>query len=469
MSRNSPVAFSAPQGPLLPEPHVMAPLPLTQLEENFADIAPPLTRDAALVESSKCLFCHDAPCMIACPTHIDVPSFIKKINTGNLRGSARVILDANPMGHSCARACPVEVLCEGACVLNDRDEEPIKIALLQRYATDYAIEKNLRLFEPGEDTGKKVAIIGAGPAGLSCAQDLRRMGHAVTIFDAHAVPGGLNTYGVAEYKMRPPIALAEAQMVIALGAEIKSGVTVGRDVSFDDLRKQYDAVLVAVGLSGTKKLGIPGEDLPGVIDALAFIEHLKTHPYDATPVGRHVVVVGAGNTAIDAVTQAKRLGAETATIVYRRGPDEMPAYEYEFQLAKRDDCEFKFFTVPKRVIGTDRVTGLECVKSTMGAPGADGKPTLVEIPDSTHVVECDMLMRATGQGRNADFLKSAGITIQDGKVVSTLPNVFLAGDCLSGGAEIVNAAADGTAAAKQINIALGGKPIMSQRDRMLRA
>jgi glutamate synthase (NADPH/NADH) small chain len=447
----------------------MAPLPMTQLEENFADIAPPLTRDAALVESSKCLFCHDAPCMIACPTHIDVPSFIKKINTGNLKGSARVILDANPMGHSCARACPVEVLCEGACVLNDRDEEPIKIALLQRYATDYAIEKDLRLFEPGANTGKKVAIIGAGPAGLSCAQDLRRMGHAVTIFDANRAPGGLNTYGIAEYKMRPPIALAEAKMVIDLGAEIKSGVTIGKDVSFEDLRKQYDAVLVAVGLSGTKKLGIPGEDLPGVLDALRFIEHLKTHPYDKTPVGKHVIVVGAGNTAIDAVTQAKRLGAETATIVYRRGPEEMPAYDYEFQLAKRDNCDFKFFTVPKRVIGTDRVTGLECVRSKIGPPGKDGKPTLVEIPDSTHVLPCDMLMRATGQGRNAEFLKTAGITIQDGKVVSTLPNVFVAGDCLSGGAEIVNAAAEGKAAAADINAALGGKPIKSRRDVLLRA
>lgn len=466
---NNAVAFSATQEPLLPEPRVVPPLPMTQLEENFADIAPPLTRDAALVESSKCLFCHDAPCMIACPTHIDVPSFIKKIATGNLRGSARVILDANPMGHSCARACPVDVLCEGACVLNDRDEEPIKIALLQRYATDYALEKNLRLFEPGPDNGKKVAIIGAGPAGLSCAQDLRRMGYAVVLFDSHPAPGGLNTYGIAEYKMRPPVALAEAQMIVALGAEIRSGVTIGRDISFEDMRAQCDAVLVAVGLSGTRKLGIPGEELPGVIDALAFIEHLKTHPYDATPVGRHVVVVGAGNTAIDAVTQAKRLGAESATIVYRRGEAEMPAYEYEFQLAKKDGCEFRFFTVPKRVIGTDRVTGLECVRSRMGSPGADGKPALVEIPDSTHVVECDMLMRATGQGRNADFLKSAGITIQDGKVVSTFPNVFVAGDCLSGGAEIVNAAAEGKMAAAQINAALGGAPMASDRDRLLRA
>jgi NADPH-dependent glutamate synthase beta chain and related oxidoreductases len=453
----------------MPQNNPAAPSLLTQLEENFADIAPPLTADAALVESSKCLFCHDAPCMIACPTHIDVPSFIKKIMTGNLRGSARTILDANPMGHSCARACPVEVLCEGACVLNDRDEEPIKIALLQRYATDYALEKNLRLFEPGPDNGKKVAIIGAGPAGLSSAQDLRRMGYAVTIFDAHPVPGGLNTYGIAEYKMRPPVALAEAKMILALGVELKSGIVVGTDISFEELRSGFDAVLVAVGLAGTRRLGIPGEDLPGVMDALQFIEHLKTHSYDSTPVGQHVVVVGAGNTAIDAVTQAKRLGAVSSTIVYRRGEDEMPAYDYEFDLAKKDGCEFRFFTVPKRVLGEKHVTGLECVRSEIGPRGKDGKHTLVEIPNSTHVVECDMLMRATGQGRNAELLKSAGVTIQDGKVVSTLPNVFVAGDCLSGGAEIVNAAADGKEAALQINTALGGKRAVTQRDILLRA
>jgi glutamate synthase (NADPH/NADH) small chain len=269
--------------------------------------------------------------------------------------------------------------------------------------------------------------------------------------------------------MRPPIALAEAKMILGLGVELKSGVVVGRDVSFEQLRSSYDAILVAVGLAGTRRLGIPGEESPGVLDALQFIEYLKTHPYDAVPVGKNVVVVGAGNTAIDAVTQAKRLGAETATIVYRRGETEMPAYEYEFELAKKDGCDFRFFTVPKKVIGETRVTGLECVRSEIGPPGKDGKPALVEVPGSTHIIECDMLMRATGQGRNADLLKAAGVTIQDGKVVSTLPNVFVAGDCLSGGAEIVNAAADGKKAAADINVALGGKNALSQRDTLLRA
>src|SRR5438105_22862 len=241
-----------------------------QLERNFADIAPPLTNDYALLEASKCLYCYDAPCTIACPTHIDVPAFIKKIASGNSRGAARVILDANPMGHSCARACPVEVLCEGSCVLNDRDEQPIKIALLQRHGA----------FDSG---------------------------------------GG------------------------------------------------------AVGRGGTRRLGIPGEDLPGVSDALVFIEHLKTHPYWKTPIGRNVIVVGAGNTAIDAATQAMRLGAERVSIVYRRGVEDMSAYEYEYELAKRDGCEFRFHTVPKRVLGEGKVTGLECVRSEIGPEGTDGK------------------------------------------------------------------------------------------------
>jgi glutamate synthase (NADPH/NADH) small chain len=260
------------------EPNLAPLLRPDELHLRFADIAPPLTVDAALLEATKCLFCYDAPCTTACPTHIDVPAFIKKIATGNLRGSARVILDANPMGHSCARACPVDVLCEGACVLNDRDEQPIKIALLQRHATDYVLDRGIALFAPGPDTGKAVAVIGAGPAGLSCAQDLRRLGHAVTVYDARPQPGGLNTYGIAEYKMRPPTAVAEARMILDLGVTLRSGVVVGRDVAFEQLDREYDAVLVAVGLGATRRLGIPGEDLPEVHEALAFIERLKSRP-----------------------------------------------------------------------------------------------------------------------------------------------------------------------------------------------
>ena len=404
-----------------------APVPLSneQLERNFADIAPPLTNDAALLEANKCLFCHDAPCTIACPTHIDVPAFIKKIASGNLRGSARVILEANPFGHSCARACPVEVLCEGACVLNDRDEQPIKIALLQRHATDVVLERKLRLFEPGPNTGKRVAVVGAGPAGLACARDLRRHGHAVTVFEAQPQPGGLNTYGIAEYKLKADVALAEVQDILDLGVELKTGVTVA---SLEPLLASYDAVFVGIGLGSTKRLGIPGEDLPGVVDALTFIEHLKTHPYRETAVGRHVVVIGAGNTAIDAVTQAKRLGAATATIVYRRGERDMPCYHYEYELAKHDGCGFRFNAAPQRVLGNGAVAGLE-VRTTSG----------------TETIPCDMVIVAIGQQERSLV------------VPRTDPRVFVGGDCANGGAEIVNAAAEGVAAAKKIDAVLGGK------------
>ena len=402
------------------------PLSVEQLEKNFAEIAPPLTADAVLLEANTCLFCYDAPCTIACPTHIDVPAFIKKIATGNLRGAARVILDANPFGHSCARACPVEVLCEGACVLNERDEEPIRIALLQRHATDYVLERKVRLFEPGPANGKRVAIVGAGPAGLSCARDLRRHGYAVTVFEAKDKPGGLNTYGIAEYKMTPAVALAEVQDILDLGIELKLGVAIGRDVPIEKLLADYDAVFIAIGLGRTKSLGIPGEDQKGVIDALTFIEQLKTRPYRETKVGRRVAVVGAGNTAIDAVTQAKRLGAEWATIVYRRGPADMSSFHYEQELAKTDGCEFRFQCRPTRILGNGQVTGLE-----------------VETPQGTEVIACDMVITALGQETLGGF---------------TLPTdnakVFSGGDFANGGAEIVNAAADGVQAAAKIHASL---------------
>jgi len=394
-----------------------------QLQQNFAEIAPALTADAASLEANTCLFCYDAPCTAACPTHIDVPAFIKKIATGNLRGAARVILDANPFGHSCARACPVEVLCEGACVLNERDEQPIRIALLQRHATDYVLERKVRLFEPGAANGKRVAIVGAGPAGLSCARDLRRLGYAVTVFEAKSKPGGLNTYGIAEYKMTPAVALAEVQDILDLGIDLKLGVAIGRDVSFDTLLADYDAVFIAIGLGRTKSLGIPGEDQQGVVDALSFIEQLKTRPYHETRVGRRVAVVGAGNTAIDAVTQAKRLGAEWATIVYRRGPADMSSFHYEQELARTDGCEFRYHCRPTRILGNGQVTGLE-----------------VETPQGTEVIACDMVITALGQEALGGFTLPADH-----------PKVFAGGDFANGGAEIVNAAAEGVQAAAKIH------------------
>ncbi len=409
-------------------PTIARVLPDDQLERAFAEIEPPLTADRALVEANHCLYCHDAPCTHACPTHIDVPAFIKKIATGNLRGSARVILEPNPFGHSCARACPVEVLCEGACVLNARDEQPIKIALLQRHATDYVLARGIKLFEPGPPNGKRVAIVGAGPAGLSCARDLRRLGYGVTCFESKPLPGGLSTYGIAEYKMRPDLALAEVKDILDLGVELRTGVTIGRDVPFEQLLAEYDAVFVGIGLGTTRALGIPGEDLEGVVDALSFIAHLKTHPYRETWVGRRVLVIGAGNTAIDAVTQAKRLGAERATIVYRRGEAEMPCYRYEYELAKRDGCEFRFQARPIRVVGSGRVEGLE-----------------VDTPRGAELIPGDMVITAIGQGKRTEFPVPAGH-----------PKVFIGGDFANGGAEIVNAAADGIQAAAWIDRFLKG-------------
>lgn len=403
-------------------PHHTTLLTDEELARNFMEIAPPLTADAALLEANTCLFCYDAPCTAACPTHIDVPAFIKKIATGNLRGSARVILDANPFGHSCARACPVEVLCEGACVLNQRDEQPIKIALLQRHATDYVLERRVRLFQAGPPNGKRVAVVGAGPAGLSCARDLARWGYAVTVFEANDQPGGLNTFGIAEYKLTPAVALAEVQDILDLGVELKTGVTIGRDVSVDALLAGHDAVFVGVGLGLTRRLGIPGESLPGVVDALTFIAHLKSHPYRETRIGRRVVVIGAGNTAIDAVTQARRLGATEATIVYRRGEADMPCFDYEHELAQRDGCAFRFHSTPRRILGASHVEGLE-----------------VETADGVEVLACDMVITALGQAARDEFL------------VPSHPKVFVGGDYANGGAEIVNAAAEGKQAAAAIH------------------
>jgi dihydropyrimidine dehydrogenase (NAD+) subunit PreT len=265
--------------------------------------------------------------------------------------------------------------------------------------------------------------VGAGPAGLSCARDLRRRGYAVTVFEAKDKPGGLNTYGIAEYKMTPAVALAEVQDILDLGVELQLGVAIGRDVPFERLLADYDAVFIAIGLGRTKALGIPGEDQNGVVDALAFIEQLKTRPYRETRVGHRVVVVGAGNTAIDAVTQAKRLGAEWATIVYRRGPADMSSFHYEQELARADGCEFRFHCRPTRILGNGQVTGLE-----------------VETPQGTEVIRCDMVITALGQ----DALGAFAIPMDH-------PKVFAGGDFANGGAEIVNAAAEGVGAARRIH------------------
>jgi dihydropyrimidine dehydrogenase (NAD+) subunit PreT len=440
-------------------------LSAADVAHNFADIAPPLTKAEAFAESARCLMCFDAPCTIACPTHIDVPAFIKKIHNDNVKGAARVILDANPMGHSCARACPVEVLCEGACVMNAQEHRPIQIARLQRYATDAALEKGWKLFSPGAPTGKKVAVVGAGPAGLSCAQDLRRLGHHVVVLEARPKAGGLNTYGIAQYKLTPETALAEVKMVTDLGVELRLGVQVGRDIAFSDLEQNFDAVFLGIGLGATQSLGIPGEDLQGVIDALTFIEHLKEKPYGTYRVPPRVLVVGAGNTAVDAATQARRLGAEQVAFVYRRTEDEAPAYDYEIELAKKDGCGFHWLSAPVRVVGEHgKVTGLECVRMELSAPDKSGRRGVKPIAGSEHVIPCDLVIKALGQTKKVELLKQiprlqlddAGRIIVNEDGQTTNPKFFAGGDAKNGGKEIVNAAADGKKAAHAIDRFLKG-------------
>src|SRR5271156_2607290 len=307
--------------------------PRQDIAQRFQEIHQPFDPEAALVEAHRCLYCFDAPCSGACPTHIDVPRFIKKIATGNLRGSALGILDANILGASCSRVCPVEVLCEGACVLNRYNRQPIEIGRLQRHAMDYFYATGARLAPFAASTkAAQVACIGAGPASLACAAELRMRGYVVTIFESRPLPGGLNTYGVAEYKLRPPDSLREAELVKSMGVEFRFGATVGTDLALEDLERDYAAIFIAVGLGATEPLGISGENLDGVVDALRFIADYKTA--QTIPVGHKVVVIGGGNTAIDASNAAKRLGASEVSMIYRRGEREMPAFLFEYQHSK---------------------------------------------------------------------------------------------------------------------------------------
>jgi dihydropyrimidine dehydrogenase (NAD+) subunit PreT len=445
------------------------PLSPEEVERNFREIAPPLGEAEALFEANRCLYCFDAPCTHACPTHIDVPAFIKKIASGNLHGSARVIFDANPIGATCARVCPVEVLCEGACVEKTLMEKPIEIGRLQRFATDALVRSGRSVLKAGEPNGKSVGVVGSGPAGLSCATYLARLGYGVTIYESKPLAGGLDTYGMAEYKMTQRVSTEEAALVERLGVRVKLNTEVGRDISIKELEAAHDAVFLGVGLGETGRLNIPGEELEGVYDALYFIERIKTREWETVPLGRVVAVVGAGNTAVDAVTQARRLGAERVLMVYRRTSKEMPAYEYEYELAKQDAVEFWWQTAPVEIVaGADgrKVGALRCVRTELVEEG--GRVSARPVPGSEFDLPADMVIKAVGQEKRKEFLSGIeGLELDSGGRVKVDPltmrttnaKFFAGGDCVNGGREAVDASQTGKLAAQGIHLALTGERV----------
>ena len=442
-----------------------------QYAENFSDIHPPFeTYNAAQVEANRCLFCYDAPCIKSCPTGINVPKFIKQIVTDNIKGSAHTIFLSNIMGAGCSKVCPVEKLCEGSCVFNLMDEPPIPIAKLQRYSTEIAMKNNWQLFKrkklgtsnnsPSGDGGK-VAIVGAGPAGLSCAHVLSREGIDVTIYEKESKGGGLMTYGIAAYKVTPQFCEDEVNYILSLGGiEIKYNQELGKDISLAALQKNYDAVYLGIGVGLARQLNIPGEDLGGVEDAIKFIYDLRDKGFSAIPVGDKVAVIGMGMTAIDAATQAKRLGAKEVTMLYRRTQDEMPCTQHELDIAMLDGCKIIWLAAPKELKGiNNKVTQIICSVMQLGEPDASGRRSPEETGE-TFTLEVDMVIKAAGQMPFEQLITDNGIINNNGKIViencaTNIKGVFAGGDAVNGGKEVVDAVQAGKEGAAAIMQYLG--------------
>ena len=429
--------------------------PIQRSESAFTDYKLPLLRDAAVAEANRCLFCHDAPCIKACPTAIDIPQFIRKIATDNVRASAKTIFESNILGMSCARVCPVEVLCVGACVYNDLEQPPIEIGKLQRYATDLAYAEGWRYFEAGKPTGKRVALIGAGPASLAAAHELRRLGHACTILEKRSVVGGLNATGVAPYKMRADRAMTEVEWVLSIGGiEVRTGVTVGVDVTLDALEREFDAVFVGVGLGADSTLGVPGEELAGVHGAVAWIESMKLGRVDLAAI-RRAAVIGGGNTAIDVVREVAGLGIPHVEMIYRGTRDGMSGYAHEWTAALAEGAHAEWRAVATAIEGRQRAERVRCVRVDENKRPISG---------SDFVVEAELVLLAIGQSKLGAMLAGLpGITVESGRIRTDAHGFtgrarwYAGGDCTNGGKEVVNAAAEGKRAAHAIDAAISQK------------
>ena len=430
-----------------------------QANKGLAEALPPLSSHEAVVEANRCLYCYDAPCAQACPTHIDIPRFIKKIATDNLIGSARAIFEANLLGATCARVCPVQELCEGACVLG-KDHKPIAIGRLQRYSMDHAYRQGIEPFKPVAKSGRSVAVVGSGPAGLSCAGELARRGHAVTVFEKRPLAGGLSTYGIIGLREPMQASLDEVRMIERLGVCLTSATELGGNLSLDDLRARFDAVFLGVGLGATPAMGIPGEEW--IVDGLDYVEQSKLNPRTMT-IGRNVVVIGAGNTAIDCATIAKRLGAPTVTMLYRRSEREVSAYPHEVDFIRREGVEFRFLTQPVRVLAENgRVTGIECTRMKLGAPDSSGRRAPEPAGDgSKFVLLADQIVKAVGQEKPS-LARALGLAVERGFIQvnadfeTSIPGVFAGGDCIrsKNAASTVMAVQDGKLAAQAIHVRL---------------
>jgi glutamate synthase (NADPH/NADH) small chain len=435
---------------------------LTDLTKNFDEVNPGLSDREAFEEAHRCLYCYDAPCIKACPTGIDIPSFIKKIGSGNVKGSAKTIMLSNPVGASCARVCPTEELCEGACVLKS-STKPIMIGNLQRYATDWAIKNNQTLFQTGEKNGKSVAIVGSGPSGLAAARELALLGYNVTIFEAENHAGGLNRYGIVSFRLPKSISSWEVAQIENLDVKIQTNTKVGTDISPDVLLDNFDMVVLAIGMGKVPMLGIEGEDLEGVYDAIDFVKETKSGELSNHFIGNNIVVIGAGNTAIDAATCSVRLGADNVKIMYRRTVSEMTAYQFEYDFAKQDGVEFRWLTLPTRIIGENgKVTALECVRLELGDVGKDGRRSPVPIEGSNFIIPVDGVIKAIGQTRYKEVIEQFGLEHNDGVVKvnqetfqTSNPKVFACGDVIfgkgQGEAMVVTAAQQGKEVAYAIH------------------